>query len=63
MLQTHENSELSTRKPELEQLKKENASLKIKHDELSSKYKLCSLQLEHIIACGAYFKFYTSFPN
>ena len=50
-------------KSELQQLKRENKSLKSKHDELSSKYQLCVLRLEHVIASDVNFKFYTSFPN
>ena len=44
-------------------LKTEHAELKTKYGELSNKYKQCVLRLEHVIASGANFKFYTSFPN
>ena len=60
---TNENTEISALQSELEQLKRENKSLKSKHDELSTKYQLCVLRLEHIIASDVNFKFYTSFPN
>ena len=65
---TNENSEIteiSALKSELEQLKRGNTFLKSKHDELSSKYQLSVLRLEHVVASDhdVNFKFYTSFPN
>ena len=35
----------------------------MKHDELSSQYKLFSQHLHHVVASDSNFKFYTSFPN
>ena len=58
-----EITEISALKFELEQLKRENTFLKSKHDELSSKYQLSVLRLEHVVASDVNFKFYTSFPN
>ena len=63
---TNENSEIteiSALKSELEQLKRENTFLKSEHDELSSKYQLSVLRLEHVVASDVNFRFYTSFPN
>ena len=57
------SSEVSALKSELEQFKRENKSLKSKHDELSSKYQLCVLRLEYVIASDVNFTFYNSFPN
>ena len=56
---TNENSqitEISALKSELEQLKRENTFLKSKHDELSSKYQLSVLRLEHVVASDVNFK-------
>ena len=60
--ENNEITEISALKSELEQLKRENTFLKSKHDELSSKYQLSVLRLEHV-ASDVNFKFYTSFPN
>ena len=61
---TEENLQMNELQALYDSVRNENNNeLQKKYDELSTKYNQCVLQIKHVIASDANFKFYTSFPN